>query len=181
MKEKEEKEKKEIEKVVKELPKEETLSEIDKLKNELSEKDKIIEEQKNKLLRALADFDNYKKRVAIERDEIIRFSNEALITSLLPIIDGFERAILSAEKTNSHEELIKGLALIKKQLEDALKKFGVTVIEALGKPFDPALHEAVINKKDETKEDGIVLEELQKGYMLHGKVIRHSMVIVNKK
>lgn len=177
---KEEKPKEELKEVVKELPKEEKLSEADRLKAEIKQKEKIIEEQKNKLLRALADFDNYKKRIAMERDDLIRFSNEALITSLLPIIDNFERSIDSANKLNSSEELVKGLALIKRQFEDELSKFGVKKIEAVGQPFDPAYHEAVMQKEDKEKPDGVVLEEMQKGYTLHGKMIRPAMVIVNK-
>ena len=117
--------------------------------------------------------------VAKEREEIIKFSNEALIVSLLPTIDSFGKAIESADKGGS-EEMIKGLALIKRKIEDELSKFGVKQIEAMGKPFDPAYHEAVMQKEDKEKADGIVLEEMQKGYTLHGKTIRAAMVIVNR-
>lgn len=142
-------------------------SEIDLLKEEAAE-------GKNKLLRALADFDNFKKRTAQEREQFVLFANEALITELLPIIDGFTRAMEHAP-----EKIIKGIALIKKQFEDVLRKFGVAEIDALGKPYDPNQHEAVLNKEHAGPE-GIIIEEMQKGYALHKRVIRPSMVIVSK-
>jgi len=161
----------EIEEIKKELPPEK--SEVDLLKEQL-------EESKNKLLRALADFDNYKKRVAFEREQFVQFANETLITEILPIIDGFARAMEAAEKIKAGEEMIKGLALIKRQLEDVLKKHGVVEIEAAGKPYDANLHEAILQKEHEGPE-GIIIEEMQKGFTLHGRVIRPSMVIVSKK
>jgi molecular chaperone GrpE len=167
-----EKEKNEdLELVPKELPPEKTEAEL--LKEQL-------EEQKNKLLRALADFDNYKKRVAFEHEQFVRFANETLITELLPILDGFGRAMEAAEKINAGEEMVKGLALIKRQLVDVLKKHGVLEIEALGRPYDANVHEAILQKEHEGPED-VIIEEMQKGYTLHGRVIRPSMVIVSKK
>jgi molecular chaperone GrpE len=161
----------ELETVPKELPPKKTGADL--LKEQ-------IEEHKNKLLRALADFDNYKKRVAIEREQFVQFANEALISELLPIVDGFGRAMGAAEKVKAGEEMIKGLALIKKQFEDVLKKHGVQEIEALGKPYDANFHEAILQKEHEGPE-GVIVEEMQKGYALHGRVIRPSMVIVSKK
>lgn len=161
----------ELKTVPKELPPEK--SEAQLLKEEL-------EEQKGRLLRALADFDNYKKRAAIEREQFVQFANEGLLTDLLPVIDGFARAMDAAEKIKAGEEMIKGLALIKKQFEDAVKKHGVEEIEALGKPYDANVHEAILQKEHEGPE-GIIIEEMQKGYTLHGRVIRPSMVIVSKK
>lgn len=161
----------ELKTVQKELPPEKT--EVELLKEQL-------EEQKNKLLRALADFDNYKKRMAIEREQFVQFANEALIIELLPVIDSLVRALLAAEKIKKSEEMIKGLALVKRQLEDALRKFGVAEIESIGKPYDPNLHEAIL-QKESSEPEGVVLEEMQKGYTLHGRAIRPSMVIVSKK
>ncbi|MEE8638634.1 MAG: nucleotide exchange factor GrpE [Candidatus Margulisiibacteriota bacterium] len=157
--------------VSKELPPEKSETEL--LKEQL-------DEQKNKLLRALADFDNYKKRMVIEREQFVQFANETLISELLPIIDGFARAMDAAEKVKAGEEMIKGLALIKKQFEDVLKKHGVEEIEALEKPYDANVHEAILQKEHEGPE-GVIIEEMQKGYALHGRVIRPSMVIVSKR
>ena len=159
----------EIKEIIKELPAEK--SEIEILNEKLKEKD-------NRLLRALADFDNYKKRTAIEREQFVQFANESLIADLLPTIDGFSRAIDAAEKAKAGEEMIKGLALIKRQFEDVLKKHGVLEIEALGKPYDPNIHEAILQKEHEGPER-VIIEEMQKGYTLHGRVIRPSMVIVS--
>ncbi|MFH1386067.1 MAG: nucleotide exchange factor GrpE [bacterium] len=135
-----------------------------------------LEETKNQLLRALADFDNYKKRAAADREQFVQFANEALITELLPIIDGLDRAM----GHDASEEMTKGIALIKKQFEDILKKHGVNEIEALGKPYDPHFHEAVL-QKEAPGPVGVVIEEMQKGYILNSRVIRPSMVIVSKK
>lgn len=163
--------KEELETIPQELPAEKKEAEL--LKEQL-------EEQKHKLLRALADFDNYKKRVAFEHEQFVQFANETLISELLPILDGFGRAMDAAEKINAGEEMIKGLALIKRQLADVLKKHGVLEIEALGKPYDANVHEAILQKEHEGPED-VIIEEMQKGYTLHGRVIRPSMVIVSKK
>lgn len=167
----------EIELIKKELPPSETskveaMSEVDTLKGQL-------DGTKNRLLRALADFDNYKKRAALERDQFVQFANESLITSLLPILDGFNRAMEAGKKSKAGEEMTKGIALVKKQLEDILKKHGVKEIEALGKPYDPNLHEAIL-QKEHSGPEGIIIEEMQKGYTLHGRVIRPSMVIVSR-
>lgn len=168
--------KEELAKKTKELPRNKTESES--LQERLAEKDKLIEEQKNKYLRALADLDNYKKRAGLERDELIRYSNELLVRELLPAVDGFARAIDFAKKTNN-EELIKGFALIKKQMGDALMKFGVREIESVGKPYDANFHEAILMKESEEK-PGVVLEEVQKGYTMHERLLRPAMVIVSK-
>ena len=161
----------ELEEVKKELPPEK--SELELAKEE-------IESTKNRLLRALADFDNYKKRSALDREQFVKFANETLIAELLPILDGFTRALSAGKKSKAGDEMQKGIALIKKQLEDVLTKYGVKEIAALGRPYDPNLHEAILQKEDKGPE-GIILEEMQKGYTLHGRVIRPSMVIVSKK
>jgi molecular chaperone GrpE len=163
--------KEELEVIKKELPPE---------KNETELLKEQVEENKNKYLRALADLENYKKRTALEKEQFVQFANESLIGELLPVLDGYNRAVQAAEKAGASQEMIKGLALIRKQLEDALKKHGIEEIEASGKPYDPNVHEAIMQKEDEGPE-GIILEEAQKGYSLHGRVIRPSMVIVSKK
>jgi len=149
-------------------------------KSEIELSQEALAESKSKLLRALADFDNFKKRAAIDREQFVQFANETLIAELLPMVDGFNRAIEAAEKAKASEEMIKGLALIRRQFEDVLKKHGVLEIEALGMPYDPNLHEAILQKEHPGPE-GIIIEEMQKGYTLHRRVIRPSMVIVTKK
>jgi molecular chaperone GrpE len=170
----------EIKKVIKELPEEGPKSEIEGLKEKLADKETIIEQEKNKYLRLLADFDNFKKRIALEQDNLIQFANENLILALLPVLDGFERAIATCRDEKISEEFIKGILLIKRQMEDALKKFGVEPIPSLDKPYDPNIHEAIMQKKSK-KPEGIIIEEVQKGFTIHGKVIKPSMVIISKK
>ena len=133
-------------------------------------------ELKDRLLRTLADFDNYKKIQAREKEQFVKFANETIIIDLLPVVDNFARALAAAK---DNEEIKKGLALIKKQLEDSLKKHGVAEIEALGKTYDPNFHEAILQKEADGPEN-INIEEVQKGYTLRGKVIRPTMVIVSK-
>ncbi|MFA6431510.1 MAG: nucleotide exchange factor GrpE [Candidatus Margulisiibacteriota bacterium] len=162
----------EIKEIIEDLPQEEK-SEIDLLKE-------ALDENKNRLLRTLADFDNFKKRVQLDKAQFIQFANETLITELLPVLDGFSRAMESASNSKAEEDIRKGLALIKKQFEDTLIKHGVKEIASLGLPYDPNIHEAIMQKEDKGPA-GVILEEMQKGYALNGRVIRPSMVIVSKK
>src|SRR3989339_1590832 len=131
------------------------------------------EEYKNKYLRALADLENYKKRAVIERDNFIQFANEDLVVKLLPTLDGFDRAFCASDNPNG-EEILKGVALLKRQMFDTLAKFGLEEINAVGKPFDPHFHEAIM-KKESDKPENTVIEEMQKGYTLRGRVIRAAM------
>lgn len=138
-----------------------------------------LEETKNRYLRCLADFDNYKKRTAAEREQFAQFANEAIVSDLLPIVDGLKRALDAAAAAKMAEEMLKGIALVKKQFEDTLGKHGLKEIEAVGQTYDPNLHEAIL-QKEESGPAGIVIEEMQKGYVFRGRVIRPSMVIVSK-
>jgi molecular chaperone GrpE len=142
--------------------------ELDYLTAQLKEKD-------DKLLRTLADFDNYKKRIALDQDQFIKFANEGIVKELLPTLDGISKAL----EHSTDEQLTIGLELVKKQMGDALARFGVSEIEAIGKDYDPNFHEAIMKKESKEKENTII-EEVQKGYILNGRVIRPSMVIVSK-
>ena len=155
-------------------------SEFDSLKKQISEKDTAIEEAKDKLLRALADFDNFKKRTTAEKEDLIKFSNGILIKELLPVTDNFKKAIESMQKSGVQEDVVKGLALIEKQMEDTFAKFGVKQIKAEGNLYDPHFHEAIMTKESD-KEENTILEEVLKGYTIHDKLLRPSMVIVSKK
>lgn len=145
----------------------------------MSKKTETPEELKNKYLRALADLENYKKRAIMEKDELAKYANETLVKDLLPALDGFAKAIDHANKAGN-DELAKGIALVKKLVEDALRKFGVEEVDAVGKPYDPNLHEAIYMKGTDSH-PGMVLEESQKGYTMRGRLIRPAMVIVSKK
>lgn len=137
------------------------------------------EEYKNRYLRALADLENYKKRTNLEKEEMAKYANESLVKELLPALDGFAKALEHADKMKD-EEIVKGIALVQKLFEDALKKAGVEEISAVGKPYDPHMHEAIY-MKESGQQPGIVMEEAQKGYTMRGRLIRPAMVIVSKK
>ncbi|MES1248282.1 MAG: nucleotide exchange factor GrpE [Actinomycetota bacterium] len=130
----------------------------------------------DRLLRLAADFENYKKRAAREREEYVARANERLLKELLPILDDLERALSSAEQ---HEEaqLEEGVRLVHRSLASLLERSGVTQIDTSGK-FDPHVHEALLQQPAEDKESGDVVDVIQKGYTLGGRVVRPARVIV---
>ena len=152
--------------------------EIELLRKLAEDKQKEIDEYKNRWIRTQADFDNYRKRIQREIQEINLYAGEQLIKDILPVIDNFERALNSAK--GSDDAFYKGVQMIYQQLIDILKKHEVKEIEAVGKPFNPNFHEAVMTSESEDLEPDTVAEVLLKGYMYHSKVIRPSMVKVVK-
>jgi len=147
----------------------------------LNEKEAALKEANDKHLRLYAEFDNYRKRVQAEKEELSKTALSALLKELLTILDSFERAQESFEKhINEKEELIKGVALIHRQFEDILAKNGIKKIETKDKPFDPQLHEAIMQQEAAGVATHTVLEEVQKGYLLNDKLLRPAMVIVAK-
>ncbi|MDD4985047.1 MAG: nucleotide exchange factor GrpE [Dehalococcoidales bacterium] len=125
--------------------------------------------------RAQADLINYKRRVDQEKEEIGRFGNAAIMLSILPILDDFERAIASVPDDLAKHNWVDGMILIERKLQSSLEKQGLCQIKALGELFDPNLHEAVMQGKGK---EGMVVEEMEKGYKLNGRLIRPSKVIV---
>ena len=138
-----------------------------------------VEEMKDRMLRVQAEYDNYRKRTEKERIAARKYEAEALATDLLQVIDNFDRA-LQTEVDESAQGFYEGVKMVYKQFIDALKAQGVEAMEVENEPFDPNLHHAVMQEEDDSKESNIVIEELQKGYMLKDKVIRPAMVKVNK-
>lgn len=147
--------------------------ELESLKSEL-------EDYKNRYMRLSADFQNYKRRIEKEKNDIYKFGSEKIVVDILPIIDNFERAIDSSENNEESNGLLDGIQMIFKQLIEVLNKHGVEEIEAIQKEFDPNLHHAVMQEECEGVDNNIVTQVLQKGYMLNSKVIRPSMVKVSK-
>lgn len=137
------------------------------------------EELENRILRLQAEFDNYKKRTQKEKEAERKYKAQDIANDLLPVVDNFHRA-LQTEVDDAAKGFAEGVEMVYRQLEDALKNHGITEIESVGKEFDPNLHHAVMQEDDPEKESNIVLEELQKGYMLKDRVIRPAMVKVNK-
>lgn len=147
------------------------------LKKQRDEKDKELHECKDQLLRLRAEFENYKKQLDRQYCENIKSANASLINDLLPVLDTFEIAINEIKKkdtTTAH-----GVELIYRDMMKILEQRGLKSFECIGKKLDPYFHEVMIQEHSD-KEDGTVLEELQRGYMLNGKVIRHSKVKISK-
>jgi len=154
--------------------------EIDELKKKLEEKEKEIKENHDRLLRLAADFENYKKRTAKEKEEWTKFANEDLIRAILPFIDNLERAVNHAQKVSDVGVLIEGVRLTLQQLLQALNKFGLSTFESVGKPFDPTVHEAMLVVETDQHEPNQVVEEFQKGYLLNDRLLRPATVSVSK-
>ncbi len=133
------------------------------------------EEYLDKLMRLTAEFDNYRKRTQKEKESLYNDGMAACATEFLPLADNLERCV-AAE--GDYESLSKGIELILKQLKDILKKISVEEIPAVGEEFNPEVHNAVMHIEDESIDTNTVVEEFQKGYIMKGKVIRHSMVKV---
>ncbi|UJF28272.1 nucleotide exchange factor GrpE [Planococcus sp. 107-1] len=139
-----------------------------------------LEAEQNKYLRLLADYDNFKRRSQKDRQDAEKFRSQSLLVDLLPVLDNFDRALSVETKSEESASLLKGVEMVQKSLIEAVKREGLEEIKALGEPFDPNFHQAVMQEKDETAEPGIVLMELQKGYTLKGRVLRPAMVKVNE-
>lgn len=150
--------------------------EIEALKGQVDGLNKDLQEKKDRLLRLQADFDNFRRRSAKEREEISAVVTQNFCKDMLPLLDNFERAM--AAETKDVEAFQKGVEMIFAQFQEILKKNGLEHIEAVGQKFDPNFHQAVMRVEDPEKEDDTVAQELQKGYMVKGRVIRPSMVQV---
>jgi len=150
------------------------------LLKKIEEVQKSAEKNYDLYMRSQADIDNVKKRFQKEKDDLAKYSNELLIKQLLPVIDSLNKAIDHSQDEKSTAALREGIELTLKGLTDALEKAGLERVKAIGEPFDPNFHEAISESEDNTKESGIVLKELQNGYILNHRLIRPSMVIINK-
>lgn len=155
-------------------------NEVQDLRRQLEALQKEKDELFGKLQRVSADYINFQKRVPKQVADTIAYEKEKLIKALLPALDNFELTLQSAGVAENIDDLIKGVKIIYDHLLDILKSHNVEQINTLGQKFDPLQHEAMIHRAEPDKEDGLVLEECQKGYKLNGRVFRPSRVIVNK-
>ena len=167
--------------------KEEKKAEEPKEHKKEHKKDKKLEELQNEIntlkdknMRIAAEMVNTLRRKDEETNRLLKYSNESLITELLPVIDNFERALNVDAKTTDIESYQKGMTMIYNSLKNILEKFEVKEIEAIDKEFDPSFHQAVIQEEKEGTKENIVIEVLQKGYTYKDKVIRPAMVKVSK-
>lgn len=157
------------------------LDPCEELKKKIEELEKQCADMKDAMLRQAAETENYKKRLLKDKENAVRFANESLVKDLLDPLDNFSRAIQSADQNADIETLKSGIAMVEDQLLSVLKtNWGLEVIEAKDKPFNPEEMEAYSMQEQEGLEKETVLMEFQKGYKLHGKVIRSSKVMVGK-
>jgi molecular chaperone GrpE len=156
----------------------ESSSEVVFLREQLRAKEEEAKNNYERLIRQTAEIENFKKRAIRDKEDTIRFANEALVKELLPIVDNLERAIAHAKGGGNGESLVEGVEMILKGLFDALAKHGVSQISAVGQPFNPQLHEAMAQVESDSGEPNTVLEEHQKGYLLRERLLRPALVTV---
>lgn len=152
-------------------PAEVTAAEVEDLKRQLAEKH-------DRLLRALAEVDNVKRRTQRERDDYVRYANEGLVRDLLPILDNLDRALGAARATQEAAKVVEGVALIQRELLKVLERVGVTRYSAVGERFDPNRHEATGRVVSANQPPDTVVAELGAGYTLNGRILRPAQVLV---
>jgi len=169
----------EIEKLKKELSS--LKGKVEELKREAETSDKEAEEYLDHLKRLKAEFENYKKRMIKERQQIINWAVEDLIKEFLPVLDDLERAIKCAQVSRDFSSLVQGIKMVYDHFKQLLKKKGLEEISAEGEEFDPHLHEAIMRIESDKHPDNVVVEEMRKGYKFKDRVLRPAMVKVNKR
>ncbi|WP_420849573.1 nucleotide exchange factor GrpE [Paenibacillus montanisoli] len=145
----------------------------------LEELAKLAEENQQRYLRAQADFDNFRRRTMKEKEELAQYASMKLIGQLLPVVDNFGRALEAAKSGGDVESFSKGVDMIFRQLEQVLEAEGLKAMDAVGQPFNPDFHQAIMQVESDEHGEGIVVEEVQKGYVLKDKVLRPAMVKVS--
>ena len=148
------------------------------IKKKKDPKDEKIEELSDKLLRQMAEFDNFRKRTEKEKSAMYEIGAKDIIEKLLPVVDNFERGFSTVTEEDKEDAFVTGMEMVYKQLMTMLETVGVKPIEAVGQEFNPDLHNAVMHVEDETVGDNIIVEEFQKGYTYRDSVVRYSMVKV---
>ncbi|MBN1615425.1 MAG: nucleotide exchange factor GrpE, partial [Deltaproteobacteria bacterium] len=148
---------------------------------QLKEKEKEAAENYDKYVRALAELENYKKRAAKDRADAVKYGHESLLKDLLPLVDSLERASQQACNATDMEAFREGLRMVQDQLSCCLEKHGVQQIDAVGKDFDPNVHEAILQVESKEHDHNRVVDEFEKGYFLNGRLLRPSKVSVSKR
>ena len=139
-----------------------------------------LDKYKDIALRSVADLDNYRKRMAREKDDAIRYANASFLERLIPILDNFDLGLQAAKAGGSQSAVIDGMTMVFKQLQEFLASCGVETIDATGEHFDPNVHEAIAQEENAEVEDGFVIRQLRKGYRLKDRLIRPANVVVSK-
>ena len=153
----------------------------DDLEVKLKAAEHKAEEYYDRLLRASAEFDNYKKRTTREMREVVRYANEKLFKELLFVVDNLDRAIESARQDGPDDDpLLEGVRLTLNEIEKIFERHNVKPIKAIGEPFDPNFHQAMMQEETEEEPANTVIREMQRGYVLHDRLLRPAMVVVSK-
>ena len=147
-------------------------------KKKKDKKDTQIKDLTDKLRRQMAEFDNFRKRTEKEKSGMFEMGAKSVVEKLLPVVDNFERGLASVPEEQKEDPFVAGVDKVYKQLLTVFDELGVKPIEAVGQPFDPNFHNAVMHVEDDEQGENVVVEEFQKGYMYHDSVVRHSMVKV---
>mgnify|MGYP001086739703 CR=1 FL=1 len=150
----------------------------EKKKKRKDKKDEKIEELNDRLLRNMAEFENFRNRSEKEKTLMFEIGAKSVVEKILPVVDNFERGLGAVTEEEKENAFVKGMEAVYKQFSTVLEEIGVVPIEAVGKEFDPNLHNAVMHDEDDSMEANIISEEFQKGYMYKESVVRHSMVKV---
>ena len=148
------------------------LSELDQLRLELKE-------AQERTLRVQADFDNFRRRTRQDKEEFAKYASSKVMEGIIPVVDNFERALGSSRETQDFDSLMKGIEMIFRQMEQLLEQEGVKAMETVGQPFNPEFHQAIMQVESDEHEEGTIVEEMIKGYMLRDKVLRPAMVKVS--
>jgi molecular chaperone GrpE len=159
-----------------------TVDPLKKMEEKVESLKKEAAENHDRLLRVAAEFENYKKRTAREMDDLRKFANESFAKAMLPVVDSLDLAIESSrndQQTNS--SVVEGVTMTLNEIYKMFEQFGVKPFESLGKTFDPVFHQAMMQEETEAYPENTVSRELQKGYMIHDRLLRPAMVAVSKK
>ena len=161
--------------------KEKTDDPLKVMKARLESVEQELKDSHDRFLRVSAEFENYKKRAAREMNDFRKFANESFVKAMLPVVDNLDRAIESSSNDDhSIRSVVEGVNMTLKEILKIFEQFGVKPFESLGKIFDPALHQAVMQKETDNHPEKTILNELEKGYMMHDRLLRPAMVVVSK-
>lgn len=149
------------------------------LHTELEQAKEQADEHYQRYLRTQADFDNFRRRTMKEKEDLAKYASAKVITELLPVLDNFERALSTGQEASETESFVKGVDMIFRQIQQVMEQEGVQPMNAVGEPFNPEFHQAIMQVESDEYEEGFVVEEVQKGYMLKDKVLRPAMVKVS--
>ena len=159
----------------------ETVDPLKEMEEKLESMGQEVKENYDRFLRVSAEFENYKKRAAREMNDFRKFANESFVKAMLPVVDHLDRAIESSSNDkHADTSMMEGVDMILKEILKIFEQFNVKPFESLGKTFDPSLHQAVMQEETEVYPENSVVNELQKGYMMHDRLLRPAMVVVSK-